>query len=407
MRLRPETTISQNYWVRKQKIPLGQSSERRLIITKKLRVPGKDILSDSIIISAKPGVGKSTLARNIIWFVSQVRPVIVFDWEGEDHKLSFKKNSIWENLPPYTEPCPVLNSHFFNYTTKLDSHERRIIPNLSKYSADELRALGFAPGAAIRLHMIIDRYKPFKDIDDLFDWIYNFPSNDREAKRIYKESDHRKKHYIEGDYLQPQTKNSLINYLYKIKDEKLFTLNNKLELDIVGLVRQNQNIFLNFKGEVDVARVELAKIYSDVIKYRKKEPGSPAPYFIIEEGDRLIPKNITDTEEKKKSQYPMLKLIESYKRARKLGLGQAFITPDLSNLHRTIIDLSFEKIFGPMEGESLNEVKRCAGLWVHERVSFLKWNRDDGVREFLYLNEGKQHFKFIPFACPQEMHRER
>jgi len=211
------TTKTHNYWINRNGIPLGRSAYDGRIITK--RVP---MISDNIIVSAMPGRGKSVLVRLLIWFISQVRPVIVFDWEGEDHKLSYKKNSSKENLPPENDysnktmkPEAVARAEFFNYTNELDNHEKRAKPNIENYSADELRGLGFPPGASMKLREIIKTYSPFKDLRQLFDFIQQFPTTERDAIKKYQNSDLRKKHHGERDTMPTQTKQSLLTYLYR------------------------------------------------------------------------------------------------------------------------------------------------------------------------------------------------
>lgn len=391
-----------NVWVARNQIPLGRIPYTDKVVYK--RMPR---ISDNIIISAMPGRGKSVIGRILIYFISHVRPVIVFDWEGEDHKLSYRPNSINENLPPSTLPNPVPDSVFLCYTNENESWEKQVTPDLTTYDYRELRCLGFAPGAARRLDEIMEKYGPFEDIPTLYKFIARFPTNEKTSKDLYKNRDMRRKHNYElYDVLATQTKDSLMTYLYHVKSQELFRLDKKNYPDIIKYVSKGKNVFLNFKGEVEIARIELVKIMTQVINYRKKYPNLPCPYLFIEEGDRLVPHKETDRDEKKAGEYALHKLIECYKRARKLRLGQCFITPTLSNLNRTIIDLSFEKIFGEMTGQDLKEVKRCAGEYVEMQVSGLHFNRYKNIREFVYRDEFKNTWKFEPFACPQEMHRE-
>ncbi len=363
-----------------------------------------------MIIASVPGVGKSVLFRLIYFYVSLIRPILVIDWEGEDHKLSNKPNIEGTNLPPNQEPREVRNAVFLNYTSEKEPHEKRVIPNLNSYSADELRGLGFPLGAAMELRRTLTYYnkkKPFKNIQELFDFIRGFPTNERQANEVFKKRDIKNKRtYDEFDTIPSQTKQSLLKYLFNINEKNMFCLNDKNYENIVELLAQGKNVFLNFNGYIDLCRIETTKIVEELIKYRKRNRFGIAPAVFYEEADRIIPRTLEDQEEKKKIQYIVTVLVEAAKRARKHKIAQYFASPSLSNLNRTICDISNEYIYGRMKGADLVEVKRISGEYTQRIVFGLKFNRYINVRQFVYRNEFDMTFVFEPFESPQDYHRE-
>ena len=397
-----------SYWIAANKIPLGRNPDNPEKIIFKI-LPR---ISDSLIISASPGRGKSVIFRLLNWFISQIRPTIMFDWEGEDHKLSYYPNSKPINLPPYIRPSPIPRALFFSYPSPStvaedkEKYEEQVIPNLNDYNSDELRGMGFPVGSAMELKRILKQYGEFKDLMEVYEFIKAFPTNERESKTSYKDREEKKKYVNLGDSIPSQTKQSLLKYLYSIIEKNLFCLTYDKMPFYIDLLKRRYNLFLNFNGFVDLARVEISKRLSEIIKLRKKDPDGVAPAVFYEEADRIIPRYIIDSEEKKKVEYVLSEIVNASLRARKLRVAQYFNTPSLSNLHRIIVDNSNEKIFGEMSGFDLMEVKRCTDEFVMNMVTSLKFNRYRNIREFVFRNEFKNTFKFIPFECPQELHRE-
>ncbi len=395
--------FERNRWIAQNKIPLGTSATYGTTVFKLL-----PRLSDTVICGAMPGRGKSVLARLLYFYISRVRPIIVFDWEGEDHKHSYYPNDVYTNPPPFTSASGI-KGVYYNYTDEKESFEDRACPNLMNYNFDELRGLGFPLGASMKLAEILEKYPDkFKSIPELKLFIDSFPSNDNDIIRTMKRYDAMGEDYPfeKNDTIPSQTKQSMQKYIYSIMTKNLFSLDNKRVPLFTKLIQNRINIFLNFGGFVDIARVEIAKIVEDVIKYRKKMPDAPAPYFFYEEADRITPRNLDDQEEKKKIQYVSSSLVEASKRARKQKIGQCYITPALSNLNKTIVDISFEYIFGEMRGFDLAEVKRVTDEYTANTVKSLKFNRYRNIREFLFRDEFKINRKFIPYECSQGMHRE-
>lgn len=400
-------TQKRNYWVARNKIPLGYYGDSEIF---KL-LPR---MSDFFLIGAKPGRGKSVLFRLIMWFIAQIRPILVIDWEGEDHKLSYYANDDDSSvLPPHTKPFPIKNSVFIKYPPKIiREHELRkedfeisVVPSLYDYSSDELRGMGFPQGAAMELKRILKDYpNSYNTMDELLNFIRQFPTNDRDVKRLEKIRGFNPFH--EYDYLAAVTKSSLVKYLNSIVENKQFSLTSE-KSKVLTYLFSGKNVFLNFSGNIDLARVETARLIDKIIYWRKVHKEGHAPYIFIEEADRLLPRYLEDSQERKKTEYVKTVLVEAVNRARKHRLGIGACTPTISNLNRRIIANSYEKIFGEMTDKSeLDEVQKCTSKVIREEVKNLKFNRYKGIREFIYLNEFKFWLKFIPYACPQRYHKE-
>lgn len=387
-------------YVSKGVLPLGLSLNANLIFKKLPRI------SDSMIIVAMPGRGKSVIMRLMYYFISLVRPIVVFDWEGEDHKLSRFPNSSPINLPPGIKPCELMNSVFFVYGKDREFYEREIKPNLENYDVDELEAIGFSTAGGIELKRILRKYRGFKDLYDLIDFIRVFPTNSSEAGKIKADKKNLPhpafKHYLTGDSIHFATKQNILKTLEYIANKELFNLNDKKDYDIVNFLREGKNLFFNFGGDVGLARVEIMKKMAQIIKYRKEEPNKKPPAIFFEEADALFPRNPNDKEA------PLVyKGIYGLLRGRKLSLAQYYCAPSFDNLHPRISTGCNEKIFGQMQGRDLNALTELTrDDYLLNTVRGLIFNRYTNEREFVYVDEFNRVFVFKPFECPQEIHRE-
>ena len=386
-----------NPWVQRNQIPLGVSENDALVWKILPRI------SDSMIIASVPGVGKSVLFRLLYYYISKIRPILVIDWEGEDHKHSKNPNRKPTNLPPEQMAEAIHNSVFLNYTPNKENYERRVVPNLLNYSANDLRGLGLPMGGAMELRRVLRDYGPFKTIKDVLDFVRAFPTNTMESRRL---NSMKNCPYKKDDTIAAQSKQSITKYLFDIDDQELFALDDKNYPSIVQMLIQGKNVFLNFYGQIDMCRIEVTKIIKELIEYRKSDPDGVSPAIFYEEADRIIPRNFYDPEEHKKTLYILNVLVEAAKRARKHRIAQYFATPALSNLNNTICEISNEAIFGKMKGYDIAEAARIAGSDVVYMINRLKFNRYRGLREFIFMNEFGMLFKFIPYECPQDYHRE-
>jgi len=388
-------------YVSKGWIPLGTYNDRPVF-----KILPR--ISDTIVIVAKPGRGKSVIMRNIYYFISLVRPIVVFDWEGEDHKLSHYANSRPINLAPGMQPSPVRNSTFFAYGKERESFEREIKPNLSSYDVDELEAVGFSPSAALELRRLMRKYRPFKDVYDLIDFVRLFPGNVSDAGKMRMAKKRNKyphrafKHYIEGDTLHPASKQSMVKTLEHLADRDYFRMDDKRDPDIIPLLEARRNLFFNFQGDVGLARVEIIKKTKQILNYRKKFPRGVKPYIFYEEVDALFPR-IANEQEKHLVDTGVRLIL----RGRKTGLGQCYCAPSFWGLHPKIPTACNEKIFGQMEGKDIDALQDLTrSEYLVSRVRSLPFNRYTNERMFVYVDEFGKIRDFSPYECPNEIHRE-
>ena len=91
-----------NYWIARNKIPLGYYPDSDPNNPENVVFKLLPRISDFFLISAMTRRGKSVLFRLIQWYVSQIRPILVIDWEGEDHKYSYYSNDDDDSqVPPF------------------------------------------------------------------------------------------------------------------------------------------------------------------------------------------------------------------------------------------------------------------------------------------------------------------
>lgn len=309
---------------------------------------------------------------------------MVYDWEGEDHKLSNYVNAKYVNKPEGMIRGRVDNSKYYYYGKKGERFEKRIRPNIRSYQVDELGALGFSPSGAKELRNIFKNNLEIKDFETLLDVCEDLPVG------------------VGKGSINFSTKQGLIRGLVHLMSEDIFVLDSKEEFSIVPLLEQGLNLFFNFSGNVGLARVEIMRQMNQVIEWRKEKPSLTAPAIVFEEADALFPK--TPRAEEKPL---VLKGINYLLRGRKLSLAQYYCCPSFANLNPKIGSGSNEMILGQMEGKdlnALNDLKKDEFLLA--KVRRLKYNRHKGEREFIYINELGNQFVFKPFECPQRYHEE-
>jgi len=404
-----------NYWVEKNQIPIGFTRNKELIWK---RFTPK---SDSLIIPARPGIGKSVILKNFyFWLFQNQRPLIVFDPEGLDHRLSYYPNSRPIKLPPNTKPQGIRfletgqRAYYFTISNNPMKHEKKFIPALSELGNKELRSLGFSPGAIRKFINILEEYGPFKDFESLLEFVQKFPIREDIAERYQRNMPNliHNKEYKPHDIVLSSTKNNLIQHLYQIIQEGIFSLNKTDNISFIDLIKRGHSIFLSFNGHYDICRAMVGKIAGEVISYLKdlEDKGERytfgQPWFIFEEMDGIIPRSPESYEE------PIVDtLARLILRFRKLSVGMAGACPSLTSLDKKVAQSFHEYIFGRFAGTELNEIASITQeTSIIPIINNLYWNRHvnygAGEREVLYVTELKQKFKIDPFECPCEIHRE-
>jgi len=323
-------------------------------------------------------------------------------------------------LPPNTKPQGIRfletgqRAYYFTISNNPMKHEKKFIPALSELGNKELRSLGFSPGAIRKFINILEEYGPFKDFESLLEFVQKFPIREDIAERYQRNMPiliHNKE-YKPHDIVLSSTKNNLIQHLYQIIQEKIFSLNKTDNISFIDLIKRGHSVFLSFNGHYDICRAMVGKIAGEVISYLKdlEDKGERytfgQPWFIFEEMDGIIPRSPESYEE------PIVDtLARLILRFRKLSVGMAGACPSLTSLDKKVAQSFHEYIFGRFAGTELNEIASITQeTSIIPIINNLYWNRHvnygAGEREVLYVTELKQKFKIDPFECPCEIHRE-
>lgn len=397
-----------NEFIRHNQIPLGWHYPSGELIFKL-----QSYLSDSMLLTSKPGVGKSVLGALIIAFKSLFKiPVVIFDLDGLDHCLHYYPNSRPENLPHGIEPFGMRQNYiYFNISDKKHYYETLFHGYIGEYRDSELTAGGFSGGAAKELLRLIETYcEPYsiRDWVALQNLVRIFPSNDREAERhkfveILHNGKRMKITLEEGDWILPVTKNSIsVNLSNIIKDKLLFTLEPDKDVNFKAFLTKGISMVFSYDGNYALGRMDIVRRLRELIPWKKGHPDNVAPYIFIEDVDKVAPMNPTEKEK------GIVEIVsDMILRSRKLGFGSLYSTPAISRLHPKVYEDLNEYIFGKVRGQA--NLTKIAGLIdpeCAEKVRRLYHNRYENVRRFFYINEFDNRYEFEPFNAPIEIHRE-
>ena len=126
------------------------------------------------------------------------------------------------------------------------SYEISVKPDFSKYTYEQLEAMGFGGAAPKNLKDIMGKYKPFRSMKVLQDFIEKYPTNDRSSTSAYlkpkRESLHSKK-YREGDFIRSDSLLALIrDFRLKVMVKDVWAMNKRQDVNI-------EKLFLSGKRE--------------------------------------------------------------------------------------------------------------------------------------------------------------
>ena len=372
-------------------------------------------VSENVLICARPGAGKSNMMKVLYSWIAKKRQLMVFDWEGEDHKLSYFRNSDPINLPPGLElqGFDRKRARFYAYHDNPLPHQRIAIPNINNYDVDELEAVGFSESAAIEFKRLMRRYGgQFKDLADVVDFIRLYPDSAQSAASMAKKPVNEWfKRYLPGDRLNQNTKTSLVKSLDFVVAKKMFRLDDKMEAPWIDDLRAGLHVFFDYGGFFEKAQVDIIHKLKRLFELRTKEQDDfPRVYLCYEEADALFQKSAEGDKSVKKVQKQG---IYTVLRARKKGLGGLYCCPSIERMHPLITRNCYEKILGPMEGADLDELRTLTkDPYLTEQVRNLKLmrprNKGDKFKvEFIFQDEQKRAWIFEPFMSPCEIHREK
>lgn len=406
---------AKNFWIGQTvpKIPLGQMldiySGEPLGDIAWMRYPiheGK-LISDSILVCGGTGSGKSVTANVILYFLSLSRPVIDFDWAGEDSHRIYYPNSRPHNLPPHTPPSGIRAKYLY-YPSSLSrprkNYERVVRPNLSKYNQAQLEAIGFSPGAAMYLKNIIRRYGPFKSLSSLYEFIEYFPYNDTTSKQVRTKIKRGKlvlKHnkvYRSGDTINAQSKESIKKVLPGLMDRKIFRLDDKQEIPFKEWFMAGENMVFSFNDKL-VGRVEIHYWMEQIQRLRKRYKDSPRYFVKIEEAHKVLETNKQKLDE----------VIEDFILVcRKLNIGLILVMPEVINLSKRVLADIKNIVTGKFKGENSTALISVLGGDARAKtIPKLKYNRYRNEREMLVHNQDYEtFFRFRPYNSPSEIKHE-
>ena len=367
-------------------------------------------ISDTVLIAGGTGSGKSTMAKVLECFYTLKRPLIDYDWAGQDSHLMHEANSDPRGIPPGIGPTgiPGIYLYYPGKAARPKKHyERTVRPNLAKYDTAQLQALGFSPGAAKYFQTIVRKYGPFSDMESLYQFIEHFPSDDNESKRTIAalqkgklRLSHRK-WYKPNDTIHKNSKESLKKILPGIIEMGVFRLDNHEEFNFQQAFLEGKNIIFSFNSK-DVGRVEINYYMSQTERIRKQFPASPRYMVKVEEAHKVL-----GTGSMKKEQID--EVIEDFVLVcRKMSVGLILVMPEVINLSSRVLNDMKTIITGKFKGDNANKLIAAMGYDPRAKIiPYLKHNRYTGEREFIvYSQDYGTIFRYTPYNSPCEIHRE-
>lgn len=388
-------------WKEKGELPIGQLiTQQQLAQIIHIRLPvihGRPI-SDTLLIIGRTGSGKSVCLRLIYYGISQLRPVWVFDYAGRDHYFSYMPNlQDIDKLPPGFSPSGMQGKYFYYNmpnSRSIKPWETMLKPNISKYSAYQLELLGFSPSASRYLKNIFKRYGPFKNMDVLFEFLEQFPTNAYGYKAIAKKGFpyRHNKDYKENDHISSQSKDPLIRTMYGLLQMGGFRTDNTKDINYEQLYLSRQNVVFSYNNLM-LARAEIDYAFNQIEWLRNKHENGPRPYICIEEAQHIVNETVG----------------HFITVCRKLSVGLALCMPEIpSTMPDSVLADVKNIICGKLKGDNYNKIRALIADDRAEIIPRLKANLYTGQREMLYYN-GHYDYVFAPllmYSSPQEMHRE-
>lgn len=413
MRLKTKTKTL-NLWEKERQIPLGVIVNSPMNRITHMQTHS---LAETTLVFSKPGVGKSVITKNIYamnWMFGL--PQVIFDPTGADHRLNYLPNSRPINLAPGVDSFGMSKHPRTGREVKylavpqpgIKSWETIYRPNLNDFNSGEFESMGFSAGASAHLERVLRVYGPFKSFESLVSFIDTFPSTPREADSIKRRierglyvTDHTEE-YRDHDTIPSSSKENLQKILYQLKSNNLIALNDEDSFDVVEWVDNGNSVVFSFDENYSLARVVVSLVCRRLIVWKKTWGRYKDLGLGFEEMDKTFPKEGGEGGMSEFISNLVLKL-------RKLSIKIVGSSATLKGMDENLLENCHNVIFGPLAGRHLGIIKWVVGSDIADMVSRLRWNRfapGGGYREFLLVDERKNVFKFNPFECPCEMHRE-
>ena len=247
-------------------IPLGESLYGKFIFMRPPVFKGRQS-SNTILIGGMSGSGKSVLTRANANYMSQLRPVYIFDWAGRDHYLGYKPNSKPKNLPKGASPRALYGRYYFYPTStarKKRSWEQIVRPDFNKYGFSQLSTLGFSGAGPVNLQNFMQNNGPFISVEGL----YKELEVTRRVPKVSKES-------------------ILRDLNVRVLSKGVWNMHPGDDLDIDEAVRSGDNLVFSY-NDLSLARAEIDYFLKRLIKLVDQDPKIPRPFLFIEEAHDIF-----------------------------------------------------------------------------------------------------------------------
>lgn len=383
--------------------------------------------SDLTIIVGITGTGKSMLKRakisqEIYQKDSQgrTRPTWMFDSKGRDDYLGYRPNKSPKdkrNMIPGRHPQGIPGFYLYfpvNGARKKAPWELTCRPNFGRYSIRQLEAMGFRGAAPKNLRDIMEKYGPFRSIQQLQERLEQYPTSDRDARAKKPGS----LKYKEGDIMRHDVKYALVrDFRLLVVERGVWTMvppqkrtdGTKREVDFVitdkngrdhhwtveGLFLSGRNVIFSYNDTI-VAKAETHYTLKKQVALADQYPTLPKPHDRIEEAHEVLEDDL---------------IVDFVRTARKQGIALDIILPTLQPFAKKetsdVANDAKQWIVGKLKGKN----KKLAAEFIDHpaayTIPYLKLNRHRNIREFLYFNgdEDAAYGPFQAFECPQDYNR--
>ena len=397
-----DTTVKQNYFTRRNEIPLLRNSYKG---HSKLQIIGiNEFLGfNNIIIIGSPSSGKTTVAKRIGFWESNFfrRPLVMFDPTGHEYKLCKYANSDTTNLlrvfnnEPIEKPEGLKNllSISPSYAIEEANGDDMIIsltPNdfdMEHWTSVGLRNISHILDEAKELYPEVS-----KDPEKLYNFIRRMPVSYKQVLELGRKDEL---------FVHSSTHDSFMVKFRKLLKQGFFDKRYKTDFDKLIQLLKTKSLCFNFHYEEEFSRAYVGYIMNKLFRATRRGI-IPPPITLTDESEKVFPSFDKDKEFASTKQGSLY-----VKKGRKYGLGNIAVSQELSSIHKDITDFYTYLIIG---GElSRNDLRRLAELTsekVMDIVRHLKFDPDVGQREMIIIRRNKTYDTGYSFNSPCGLFKE-
>lgn len=398
------------------RIPLGMNSYKGVSKDKIICMPYLKY-SGALGVIGESGTGKTVMEKRIYSYLlgyyqqkyKTKRPGIIFDMQSEDHHLSKFPNSIRYNLFFEQGEYPFGLENLRTYAPVFIAEEAHNFDTLFGFSVDnftmkDFLSIGMGPGAAKELHYLIRTYpESTKNIDKFYEALSKIPTNSYEVKNLPEDYP-----FKMTNYMIQSSKMSMINSFTHAYNDNVFIddrdgrLNNK----IIDGMMDGTVLVINFHQEARYYSLYAGKILRDLYYARRESKRRemegrkgtfPPPIIIIEEVDKLVPKDAKDSYQA--SHYWLLEIL---KRGRKYDFMTIIATQEASAMGEEIKAHTRQWIIGKMVS---NDYAYFSTIFSPQAIDVIRM-LDKSKHEFCIIYEDNTFDTFYAWNSPLEINRE-